>query len=83
MNLNCERESYVHETPDANHFLSDDSSTFLSIDSTSPEEKLNNLRLKDLNRLIYADLKIISVKKWVRFIIKKKYQHLNGLRNKT
>ena len=75
MNLNCERESYVHETPDANHFLSDD--------STSPEEKLNNLRLKDLNRLIYADLKIISVKKWVRFIIKKKYQHLNGLRNKT
>ena len=54
MNLNSEKESHVLETPDRNlcrknHF-------------TSPKEELNNLRLKNPNRLICPHLKINSVR---------------------
>ena len=75
MNLNCERESYVHEILDANYFLSNDSNTLLSMDSTSSEEKLHNLKLIDPNRLMLVDLNIISVKK--------KFDLLEDIRNKT
>ena len=54
MNLNSERKSHVLETRDRdlsrkNNF-------------TSPKGELNNLRLKNPNRLICAHLNIISVK---------------------
>ena len=54
MNLNSERKSHVLETPDRdlcrkNKF-------------TSPKEELNNLRLKNPNRLICAHLNINSVR---------------------
>ena len=54
MNLNSERESHVLETLDRdlsrkNNF-------------TSPKEELNNLRLKNPNRLICAHLNINSVR---------------------
>ena len=54
MNLNSERESHVLETRDRdlsrkNNF-------------TSPKEDLNNLRLKNPNRLICAHLNINSVR---------------------
>ena len=54
MNLNSERESHVLETLDRdlsrkNNF-------------TSPKEELNNLRLKNPNRLICANLNINSVR---------------------
>ena len=75
MNLNCERESYVHEILDANYFLSNDSNTLLSMDSTSSAEKLHNLKLTDPNRLMLVDLNIISVKK--------NFDLLEDIRNKT
>ena len=53
MNLNSERESHVLET------LNRDPSRKNNF--TSPKEELNNLRLKNLNRLICAHLNINSV----------------------
>ena len=54
MNLNSERENHVLETPDRNLCRKNN--------CTSPKEKLNNLRLKNPNRLIYAHLNINSVR---------------------
>ena len=52
----------VLKIPDINHFISYDNNKLLSNDSTSPKEKLNNLRLKDSNRLIFAHSNINSVR---------------------
>ena len=54
MNLNFERESHVLETPDRNLCRKNN--------FTSPKEKLNNLRLKNPNRLICAHLNINSIR---------------------
>lgn len=45
-----------------NCFLNNDRATLPSNDSISPEEKLDNLRLKDPNRLIFAQLNKIYVR---------------------
>ena len=45
-----------------NNFLSNDITTLLSNDSASPEEKLNNLKPKDPNGLIFAHLNVTSVR---------------------
>ena len=55
MNLNSEREIHVLETPNRNLCRKNN--------FTSPKEELNNLRLKNPNRLICAHLNINFVRK--------------------